>query len=375
MNVLFLVPPERRPYELSYFCNFSPDKVIVAVNRDTYETYRDWFCEFDDIDIAFLRKRKGPFARLFHSTASDSCYDEKQLADLIKKGDIDVIVTVELFSFLSRQASILCRRFSLPHVVIVWENISSHPFYHLPLFKDNADFVRKNVSRIIAVTTKSRNSLIALKIPTEKVNVIYPGVFLDKFKPRIVEKEFSVLFVGGLEKHKGFHLLLRVFENLCRKYDNLTVGVVGDGKLRGKLFEMKRKYGEEKFVYSERIPHSEIHLVYPKAEIFCFPSFKQKILNLFLIREEQFGFSLVEAMASGLPVVATNTDVIQEIVGSTKVLFSEGNTKEFESIMSTLIEDDTMRKRFSVWNRKKAEINFNAKKQSAKLRNYLTDEL
>jgi glycosyltransferase involved in cell wall biosynthesis len=337
--------------------------VIVGVDKCTYDTYVDWFDEFNNIRIAFLRKKKGLFSLFFHSTASDFRYDETQLVDLIKNEKIDVIITAELFSFLSKQVSSICRKFSLSHVVIVWENIASHPFYHVMPFKGNVDFVKRNASKIIAVTNKSKNSLITLGLPAEKINVVYPGVSLDRFRPMKTQKEFSILFVGGLEKHKGFHLLLKAFENLCGRYDGLTLGVVGDGKLRGKLFVMRRKCGDQRIVYLGKIPHSKIHLIYPKAEIFCFPSLRQKILRTFLIREEQFGFSLVEAMASGLPVVATSSGVIQEIIGSAN-LCCQNYVKELIRTTTTLIEDDGLREEMSSQNRRRAEVYFDAKKQS-----------
>lgn len=362
MNLLFLVPPERRPYELSYFCNFSPDEIIVAVDKDTYTNYQDWFSEFSNIRVAFLRKRRSPFSLLFHSTASDFCYDENELIYLIKNESIDVIVTVELFSFLSKQASSACKRFSLSHVVIVWENIANHPFYHFPPFVHNCNFVRRNLSKIVAVTNKSARSLIALGILSEKIKVIYPGVFVDKFKPRTTEREFSILFVGGLEKHKGFHLLLEAFEELCKRYDNLTLGVAGDGKLKGKLLKM-RKEGK-RVSYLGNVPHSEINLVYPKAEIFCFPSLRQKILNLFLIREEQFGFSIVEAMSAGLTVVTTNVGAIPEIVGEDNFVVKP-NVNHLVDALDAVLNNPQLLMKSAERNIKRANEFFNTKNQSS----------
>jgi len=370
MNVLFLAPLDRRPYELSYFCGFPSESVTVAVDRQTYRSYSDWFGEFGGFNVVFLDRKKVFFSSFFHSTASDLCYDWNQLSDVVREKNIDVIISVELFSFLSRQASALCERFSLSHVVIVWENIASHPFYHLPPFKGNVDFVLGRVSRIVAVTNKSRDSLLALKIPVEKVNVVYPGVFLDRFRPMKMKKEFSILFVGGLDKHKGFHLLLKAFEDLCKRYDDLTLGVVGDGKLRGKLFDIRKKWGEQKIAYLGKIPHSQIHSIYPKAEIFCFPSLRQKILWTFLIREEQFGFSLVEAMSCGLPVVATNSGAIPEIIGSAN-LCCQNDVSELIKTITTLFEDDDLREEISSQNRRRAETYFDANKQSQFFKEHL----
>jgi len=306
----------------------------------------------------------------FHSTASDLHYDDSQLIDAIREKKIDVIVSVELFSFISRQASALCERFSLSHVVIVWENISGHPFYHLPPFRGNVNSVLRRISKIVAVTNRSKVSLLALNIPAEKVAVIYPGVFLDRFRPLKMEKEFSMLFVGGLEKHKGFHLLLQVFENLSERYDGLTLGVVGDGRMKGRLLDVRRKCGEQRIVYFGNVPHSEVCSIYPRAKIFCFPSLRQKMLNLLPIREEQFGFCLVEAMASGLPVVATNMNVMREIVDN-GCLFAENDLTGFQNIISTLVENEDLRKRASAQNRVRAQKLFDARKQSKLLRKCL----
>ncbi|MEM3377949.1 MAG: glycosyltransferase family 4 protein [Candidatus Bathyarchaeia archaeon] len=369
MNVLFLAPPDRRPYELSYFCSFPPNCVTIAVDRNTYERYLDWFDEFSNFDVVFLPKKRGILSSFFHSTASDTIYDKKQLEKVITDKNIDIIVTVELFSFLSKEASVLCRQFSLSHAVIVWENIKNHPLYHLPPFKLNVDFVLRGVKKIIAVTNKSQISLFALNVPAEKVKVIYPGVLLDNFNYRRLKKDFSLLFVGGLEKHKGFHLLLQAFQKLCSKYDCLTLAVVGDGKLKEKLLRMKIKLGERRITYFGEVPHSKINLIYPRAEIFCFPSLKQKFWGLLPIREEQYGFSLVEAMASRLPIIASKLESIQEIAGPHN-LYSL-NVKELVNNLDNLLENENLRKEISLLNRRRVENLFDARKQSKVFRKFV----
>lgn len=335
---------------------------MVAVDIETYNEFSDWFVESPNVRIALLTKTKGPLSVFFGSTASDFCYDIGELMNIIRKENIDLILTVELFSFLSKQASVICKRLSLPHVVIVWENISSHPFYHLPPFRNNTEIVKKNVDRIIAVTRKAKDSLSALNVPREKVAMVYPGVSIDKFRPRPINKKFSLLFVGGLEKHKGFQIVLKAFMDLSRMHENLTLGVVGNGSLRNRLASIRRRYGA-KVEYLGKVQHSCIHLIYPMGTIFCFPNLKQKVLGLIPIREEQFGFSLVEAMACGLPAVAAKNGSTEELVGQIGT-FEENKVGEFERIVEAFLSDTNLQKMVSMRNRRLAEEKFDARKQS-----------
>lgn len=367
MSIIFLVTPLRRPYELYYFSAIS-DSVIIATDRETFESYTDWFEEFKTFGFRYvflpLQKRKGLLS--FESTASMLHFDENALLRVIEKEKISTIVTVELFSILSFQASRIASKLSLKHIVIVWENIRHNPLYYFPPFSGFTRTVKTNAHKFIAVSDLSKRSIIPLGIKGDRVDVIHPGIFVERFE-QMQSGSNSILFVGNLDPHKGVHILLSAFEEIAKSYD-WSLTLVGKGSLEPRIARLRdRGLNIERVDY---VPHSRITSVYSNAGIFCSPSIKIKKYGIIPIRQEQFGFTLVEAMASELPVVSTTVGAIPEILGSNNILVRPREDQLVEAI-SSLISDESLCRRIGQNNRQQAFERFNALTQSKKFREAL----
>src|SRR4029078_13650005 len=97
--------------------------------------------------------------------------------------------------------------------------------------------------------------------------------------------------------------LLKAFEKLSNNFDDIKLVVVGQGSLGTKIIRMKNS--GSKIIYHGRVSHLELPSVFANSSIFCLPSEKVKKLGMLTTLQEQFGFALVEAMASGLPIVSS----------------------------------------------------------------------
>jgi glycosyltransferase involved in cell wall biosynthesis len=86
--------------------------------------------------------------------------------------------------------------------------------------------------------------------------------------------------------------------------------------------------------------------------------------GLLLTWQEQFGFTLVEAMASGLPIVSSNTGTIPEIVGEENLTVSP-DTENVLYALELLLTSDVLRKKLRQKNRERGISKFNALKQSS----------
>ncbi|WP_025689292.1 glycosyltransferase family 4 protein, partial [Paenibacillus zanthoxyli] len=117
-------------------------------------------------------------------------------------------------------------------------------------------------------------------------------------------RRFTVLFVGRLIPRKGVHVLMRAAAMLERRLPVHLV-VAGTGKpayvRRLKLLARRLRLSVS-FIGS--VPHEEIHRIYQIADCLVCPS----------QRHESFGLVNVEAMAAGLPVIASNNGGIREII-------------------------------------------------------------
>lgn len=364
LGVLFLTPPSRRPYELHYLCNFQDD-VIIAIDKETFINYSDSLDEFKEFNFQyfFVPIETKSMSRLIKlgSTAALVAYEESALAKIIRAKKISTIITVEVFSSLSDQASHLSDKFSLKHIVIVWENIKRSVFYIVPPFSNYTKIVKSKASRFIAVSDTSRQSMQTLRIQNDKIDVIYPGILLDNFRES-EDTSDKILFVGNLEPNKGIPILLGAFHKLSTERSDISLIIVGKGSFESEI--MKLRNAGSKIKYKGYVPRPELASVYAECSVFCSPSVQVKRAGIILTWQEQFGFTLVEAMASGLPIVSSNIGTIPEIIGENN-LTVRPDVENVSHALDLLLTCDTLRKKLRRQNRQRSSSMFDALKQSS----------
>jgi len=151
--------------------------------------------------------------------------------------------------------------------------------------------------------------------PLVRVSYIPNGVDLAKFK--IQDSDFKinlekpiVLCVGALTKGKRINLAIEA----VAKLGNASLLIVGDGELRDEIEKLGKKLLKDRFRVIN-VPFEEMPKVYQTADVFTLPSESY----------HSFEIAIVEAMASGLPVVVNKDDIRREIVGRAGVLVDPAN--------------------------------------------------
>ncbi|HVM12223.1 MAG TPA: glycosyltransferase family 4 protein [Actinomycetota bacterium] len=112
-----------------------------------------------------------------------------------------------------------------------------------------------------------------------------------------------VLFVNRLDPRKGFGVMVRAFEDLRRTHPDALLVVAGDGPERGAVGSLEPET-RARVVLLGNVAHRDLPRVHAACEIFCAPA----------VGHESFGIVLVEAMAAGLPVVASDIPGYREVV-------------------------------------------------------------
>jgi glycosyltransferase involved in cell wall biosynthesis len=199
----------------------------------------------------------------------------------------------------------------------------------------------KKASRVIAVTQHEAVHLTALGVDSEKVEVIPNGVDIGEFarppKMRDGDEPIIGLFVGRIDSdQKGLHTLVRAVALLSTSL-GLQIRLVGeDWGGTEPLRSLAQRLGvSDRLTFVGKLSRAELVEEYAQAQFFVLPS-------IF----EPFGIVLLEAMAAGLPVIASRVGGIPEIVedGRTGLLVEPGNPGSLAEALRHLCRDEVLRK-------------------------------
>ncbi|MFC1865766.1 glycosyltransferase family 4 protein [Chloroflexota bacterium] len=204
-----------------------------------------------------------------------------------------------------------------------------------------------NATARIALTQEMASKMNRL-CPKE-VNIIPNGVDRAKFEAcskndarrrlGITEGERIILCVANLWEVKGHEYLIKAMVEVVHGHPEACMFIAGDGPLRDKIQDMVQVEGlGEKVVFSGFVPHDKIPEYMAAADIFVLPSLS-----------EGMPLVLLEAMAAGLPIVATKVGGVPEIIkdGENGFLVEPSNSSELAKKIIFLLQNDDIRRLFS----------------------------
>jgi len=197
----------------------------------------------------------------------------------------------------------------------------------------------KRCASIITITNQTKN-LYTETFDERNISTIPFGVDTDVFKPARLEErseECEILYAGSLYPLKGVHDLIRAIANVRKHGLKANLTIVGEGQQKEALIALTRALGVEEHVKFEGfVPYSNMPSYYKRSDVFCFPTLG-----------EPFGKAVIEAMACGKPVIATNAggpaEIIQDEVDG--ILVPPSNPEAIALQITRLIEDKNERRR------------------------------
>lgn len=157
----------------------------------------------------------------------------------------------------------------------------------------------------------------------------------------------NILFVGRLEKRKGLGDLLRAFRFMQARVPRSRLIIVGDGPLRGRVESYVARHRLPNVVMAGYVPESVKPRYYNSADIFCAPA----------TGAESFGVVLIEALATGLPVVATEVPGYMSVLepGKDSLTVEPKNWRELGASLVILARDAELRRRLGDYGLQKAQ--------------------
>ena len=184
-------------------------------------------------------------------------------------------------------------------------------------------------------------------------NIIPNGVDLNHFSPSVSpiddfgDGKLNILFVGRLEKRKGADFLLDAYKRVKGEIPNSRLIIVGPGtRLRKKYEKQVRQNGLDDVVFTGYVSYDELPRYYKTADIVCSPA----------TGRESFGIVLLEAMAVGKPVVASNIEGYASVVthGVDGLLVPPKDGEMLAQALISLVTDESLRQQMGAKGRLKA---------------------
>lgn len=237
----------------------------------------------------------------------------------------------------------------------------------LRLFSPDMHLMRRSKRSVVLNEDLRRKLMVHKGIDPEKLKVIPNGIEveeygkfreeeLDEVRKRYgLEAGVTVMFSGTITPRKGVKVLIRAGEAIIKRgYKDVLFLLCGNYEIDKDFTNEVVKYVNSKglskyFKFTGFVPHRDLRILYFACDAFVLPSF-----------EEGFGLSLLEALASGKPVIGSDVGGIKMMIrdGWNGFLFRPGNDKELADKLEYLIENDHERRRMSINSRKLAEERF-----------------
>ena len=193
----------------------------------------------------------------------------------------------------------------------------------------------------IAVSNAAKE-FIAQYFPGD-YRIIPNGVDIDCFNPKaemiseLADGSFNILFVGRMDPRKGLNYLISALPLIKKKIKNARLIVVGGGSLNMFYKSQAELPGQKDIIFVGKVSYDDLPKYYRTADVYCSPA----------TGGESFGIVLIEAMATGTPVVASDIEGYRDVLTDQKEgLFCENrNPNDVAAKIIQLAQDPKLRKK------------------------------
>jgi len=291
------------------------------------------------------------FPLSFSGSQSDFCINFNPLAieRVLKKEKFDVL---HFHNFGFPSVWQILERSDALNILTFHANIEGSEFFkNFPIFLYLlSKIVQWKIDGVIGVAPLTLEIFKGFKGP--KV-VIPNGIDLEEFNPqgpqmkKFLNDKINILFVGRIEERKGLIYLLKAYKILEKKFPNLRLIIVGEGELKEECQNYVQENNLKEVHFEGQITGQKLPPYYNSCDIFCSPA----------IFGESFGLVLVEAMASGIPVVAFANEGYRGVLKGkgSKFLVKPKDYKTLAQKLEILIKNKKLRQEMGEWGRIEAK--------------------
>ncbi|MHA1797737.1 MAG: glycosyltransferase family 4 protein [Candidatus Helarchaeota archaeon] len=212
----------------------------------------------------------------------------------------------------------------------------------------------KKADLVIFNSSHTMNETLKIQQKIKNKRVIHQGINIKRFQD-ITEKEVRhselfkekpiILSIGRLIERKGFEYLIKSMREIKIKFPYSKLIIIGKGPLDIKLKELvsNLKLGKNVFFLGE-VNGDDIPFYYKNSNVFVLPSIIDKNGDT-----EGLGIVLLEAMASGIPIIGTKVGGIPDIIfdGTNGILVEQKNSKSLAKAILKILSNENLSKKFT----------------------------
>ncbi|MFX0138838.1 MAG: glycosyltransferase family 4 protein [Candidatus Hodarchaeota archaeon] len=180
--------------------------------------------------------------------------------------------------------------------------------------------------------------------------VVTPGISLEFFNEDVptipdIRRQKTLLFVGFLRREKGIFELIEIFNKIYEKHKDIMLVIVGvDGEKEALIDRLRSLKLSDRVIFVGEIDYEDMPSYYRSATLLIHPTYR-----------ETFGMVVLEAMASGLPVIASDIPALREVTGGRAILLPLNNLNLWIEKIDYLLKNEKNRKEISMKGIEKAK--------------------
>ncbi|MCY6355524.1 glycosyltransferase family 4 protein [Clostridium sp. ZS2-4] len=318
-------------------------QLINSLNKiDSHNEYLLFMPESNNLSIKF---NQNFIIKNISQNMNGNFWDEVNIPNILKIKDIDLYHVPQNGIGLPKTKA--CPFVITLHDIIPYKMPETVGEQYLKIFTKEIPRIIPMCDGIITVSHYSKQDIVNyFNFPPEKIFVTHLANE-DIYKPlnkhtckEFIKKTYAIeddyiLYVGGFSPRKNIVGLIDAFSKLISKSKNTKIKLVIAGS-KGKSYSKYKKKAEDlrienNVIFPGFIPLEHMPILYNASKIFVYPSLY-----------EGFGLPPIEAMACGIPIIASNLTSIPEVVGDAAMLINPYDIEELSNAMYYIIENKTL---------------------------------
>ena len=342
-----------------------PDVRLEVV---TTERWREAEVEVEatDDDLFPVRKARPHLSKHIQLFA----YDPRPIISSLRRHRPDIIdLNAEPYSVACAEVLTL-RNWLAPRVPVVLGTNQNIFHRYPPPFNL---FERRGLNQAAAAygCSETVRELLIAKGFRKPIRVIPFGVNVSEYtvrSPRPAEETVTIGFVGRMLPAKGLDTLARALSTIADEQWKLLV--VGDGPERESFQRMLSELNlADRTQLTGAVKYDQMSQLFQQMDVLVLPTQTTKRIR------EQFGRVLIEAMASGVPVIGSTCGAIPEVIGEAGVVFPEGDAGALAAAIQRLLAGENLRRQLARAGRERVERHYSWEKVASQMYELFRDVL